>query len=119
MARLSRLEAPPLKAEARPCPGPLTVNGALDASFSGDGRQTSGFGEPNQLGGAYGVALQGDGKIVAVGIGPGPSLTDDFAIARYLGGRARRLRFGRGARSALPGEAPPPALCVRSDDDPE
>ena len=63
-----------------------TVNGSLDASFSGDGRQTTGFGEPNQLGGAYGVALQGDGKIVAVGIGPGPSLTDDFAIARYLGG---------------------------------
>jgi uncharacterized delta-60 repeat protein len=61
-------------------------NGSLDLSFSGDGRQTTGFGEPNQFGGAYGVALQGDGRIVGVGIGPGPSLTDDFAVARYLGG---------------------------------
>ena len=31
----------------------------------------------------YGVALQGDGKIVAVG-GGGPG--GDFALARYLGG---------------------------------
>jgi uncharacterized delta-60 repeat protein len=63
-----------------------TVNGSLDLSFSGDGRQTTGFGEPQQFGGAYGAALQGDGKIVAAGIGPGPGLSDDFALARYLGG---------------------------------
>ena len=39
-------------------------NGSLDTSFSGDGRQTTDFGS---LAEANGVALQGDGKIVAVG----------------------------------------------------
>jgi uncharacterized delta-60 repeat protein len=52
------------------------VNGSLDTSFSGDGKQTTSFGG---FGGASGVALQGDGKIVAVG-GTGD---DDFALARY------------------------------------
>ena len=50
-------------------------NGSLDPSFSGDGRQTTNFGGTDQ---ANGVALQGDGKIVAVGRGVG-----DFALARY------------------------------------
>ena len=61
-------------------------NGSLDTSFSGDGQQTTNFGFPTQIGGASGVALQGDGKIVAVGVGTGASQTDDFALARYLGG---------------------------------
>jgi uncharacterized delta-60 repeat protein len=62
------------------------ANGVLDTGFSGDGKQTTDFGFPNQSGGASGVALQGDGKIVAVGVGSGPTQTDDFALARYLGG---------------------------------
>jgi uncharacterized delta-60 repeat protein len=62
------------------------ANGSLDPSFSGDGKQTTDFGFPTQIGGASGVALQGDGKIVAVGVGTGQSQTDDFAVARYLGG---------------------------------
>ena len=41
-------------------------NGSLDTSFSGDGKQTTDFGGSD---GASGVALQGDGKIVAVGLG--------------------------------------------------
>jgi uncharacterized delta-60 repeat protein len=61
-------------------------NGSLDTSFSGDGKQTTDFGSPNQIGGASGVALQGNGRIIAVGIGRGPTQTDDFALARYLGG---------------------------------
>ena len=40
------------------------ANGSLDTSFSGDGKQTTDFGRSS---GANGVALQGDGKIVAVG----------------------------------------------------
>ena len=52
-------------------------NGSLDASFSGDGLQTTDF-----LFGvgaaATDVAVQGDGKIVAVGGAGG-----DFALARY------------------------------------
>ena len=61
-------------------------DGSLDLSFSGDGKQTTDVGAPQQIGGAYGVALQGDGRIVAVGTGRGPNQTDDFALARYLGG---------------------------------
>ena len=56
-------------------------NGSLDPTFSGDGRQTTDFGASQDR--ALGVALQGDGKIVAVGQG-GPG--GDFALARYLGG---------------------------------
>ena len=54
------------------------ANGTLDTSLSGDGKQTTDFGGAD---GARGVALQGDGKIVAVGHSGG-----DFALARYLGG---------------------------------
>ena len=52
-------------------------NGSLDPSFSGDGRQTTDFGDDDV---ATGAAIQGDGKIVVVGGGGGG---DDFALARY------------------------------------
>ena len=52
-------------------------NGSLDTSFSGDGKQTTDFGGFNE---ANGVALQSDAKIVAVGRG---GANDDFALARY------------------------------------
>ena len=52
-------------------------NGSLDPSFSGDGKQTTHFGFGSR-GQANGVAVQGDGKIVAVGSAGG-----DFALARY------------------------------------
>jgi uncharacterized delta-60 repeat protein len=74
-------------------------NGSLDLGFSGDGKQRTNF-----VGGfeeARGLALQGDGKIVAVG-GAG----SDFALARYnpngsldtsfSGGGKRRTDFGGG-----------------------
>ena len=55
------------------------ANGSLDASFSGDGEQTTGFGDASA--GAYGVALQPDAKIVAAGT---VSTSDrDFGLARY------------------------------------
>ena len=53
-------------------------NGSLDTSFSGDGRQlTFGLTEANA------VALQGDGRIVAAGVGPAPFGASDPALARY------------------------------------
>ena len=52
-------------------------NGSLDPSFSGDGKQTTDFGDDDV---ATGVAIQSDGKIVVVGGGGGG---DDFALARY------------------------------------
>ena len=59
-------------------------DGSLDPSFSGDGLQTTGFGGSSGNG-AAGVALQGDGKIVAVGAGRGPTQSFDFALVRYIG----------------------------------
>ena len=66
-------------------------NGTLDTGFSGDGKQTTSFGgngdPPRRVDFALGVALQADGKIVAVGAGLGPNQqTDDFGLARFLGG---------------------------------
>jgi uncharacterized delta-60 repeat protein len=54
------------------------VNGSLDSSFSGDGKSGASFGLYN--GGAHAVALQDDGKIVAVG---GGGDGGDFALARF------------------------------------
>jgi uncharacterized delta-60 repeat protein len=59
------------------------LNGSLDTTFSGDGKQTTDFGGDDE---GTGVALQSDAKIVTVGVGRGPNQTDDFALARYLGG---------------------------------
>src|SRR6185503_3385554 len=54
------------------------ANGSLDTSFSGDGLQRTDFGDFGDR--ANGVALQADGRIVAVGRAGG---TADFALARY------------------------------------
>ena len=61
-------------------------NGSLDTSFSGDGKQRTHFGGNEQ---ANGVAIQADGRIVAAGfvrVGEPGNQTEDFALARYLGG---------------------------------
>jgi uncharacterized delta-60 repeat protein len=55
-------------------------NGALDPAFSGDGKRTTDFGGDSDT--AADVAIQGDGKIVAVGAG-GPWPQDYFTLARY------------------------------------
>jgi hypothetical protein len=57
--------------------------GSLDTSFSADGRGRTNFGNAD---GATGVALQADGKIVAVGVAGGSPTGYDFALARYAGG---------------------------------
>jgi uncharacterized delta-60 repeat protein len=56
-----------------------TPDGSLDPSFSDDGRRTTNFGASEE---AYGVAIQADGNIVAVGRTSGPGFAD-FALARY------------------------------------
>jgi uncharacterized delta-60 repeat protein len=55
-------------------------NGSLDTSFSGDGKQTTVFSD--EVDEANGVAIQGDGKIVAVGRA-GSTRVFSFALARY------------------------------------
>ncbi|MBA3749196.1 MAG: calcium-binding protein, partial [Solirubrobacterales bacterium] len=55
------------------------VDGSLDESFSGDGKQTTRFG-----GWGRAVAVQADGKIVVAGSSyQGVARGDDFAVARY------------------------------------
>ena len=97
---------------ARPNPAPAattsvspatTPNGSLDTSFSGDGKLTTdfGFGADDE---ANGVAVQGDGKIVAAGVASGGATGDDFALTRYnpngsldttfSGDGKRRTNFG-------------------------
>ena len=57
------------------------VNGSLDTSFSGDGKQRTAFGG---FGVARAVTVQGDGKIVAGGIsGVGDRHLNNFGLARY------------------------------------
>jgi uncharacterized delta-60 repeat protein len=57
------------------------LSGALDTTFSGDGKVTTDFSAGR--GGIFGVEIQpGDGKIVAVG--PAGSFGGRFGLARYL-----------------------------------
>ncbi len=58
------------------------ADGSLDASFDGDGRVFTDFGYSD---GAYGLAIQPDGKIVAVGNARSGSSrdTNEFGVARY------------------------------------
>jgi uncharacterized delta-60 repeat protein len=59
------------------------IDGSLDISFDGDGKVTTDFG--NSRDSLFDVAIQTDGKIIAVGT-TFNSLTgtgDDFAVARY------------------------------------
>jgi uncharacterized delta-60 repeat protein len=59
------------------------IDGSLDISFDGDGKVTTDFG--NSSDSLFDVAIQTDGKIIAVGT-TFNSLTgtgDDFAVARY------------------------------------
>lgn len=71
------------------------ATGTLDTSFSGDGKQITDFGDPHYGTdfGAYDVALQPDGKIVAVG----RSGNGAFALARYndTDGSPRHVVLGR------------------------
>jgi len=57
--------------------------GALDPTFSGDGVVTTNF--AGDYAAAWGLAMQGDGKIVAAGGRSSGSFSDsEFALARYL-----------------------------------
>ena len=67
-----------------------SAGGVLDPSFSADGRQTTdfggsvgpGLGVQGAIDGAFGVAIQPDGKIVAAGEDEGGGQAD-LALARY------------------------------------
>jgi uncharacterized delta-60 repeat protein len=54
--------------------------GELDTTFDGDGKVLTDFGSFES---AFDVAIQGDGKIVVVGVAAGAGGKPDFALARY------------------------------------
>lgn len=58
----------------------LAADGDLDSGFGSGGTLTTFFPVGSY---ANAVAIQPDGKIVAVGAAAGPSLTGEFAVARY------------------------------------
>ena len=80
-------------------------DGTLDAGFGIGGKVRTSFGDLN--GGAYGAALQPDGKIVAVGFNATFSAQfSQFALARYFGGESPWVDL----RSGLAGVAGVPTL---------
>lgn len=62
--------------------------GALDPSFDGDGRLTTDFGSSDEV---RAIAIQEDGKIVAVGVSNSDS---EWALARYLSNGSLDTSFG-------------------------
>lgn len=82
----------------------LNANGTPDTSFSGDGFVTTSFG--TNLDGISGFAIQGNGKIVAVGFAENQAGGDiDAALARYanpvsVSGKVS-TPDGRGLRNAI------------------
>ncbi len=74
-----------------------TARGALDPAFGGDGKVATDFG--GRPDGAGDVAIQQDGKIVAVGFGfATPVRPIDFALARYNVDGTLDGSFGDGGR---------------------
>jgi uncharacterized delta-60 repeat protein len=59
------------------------TDGSLDSTFDGDGKVTTDIAGGNDRG--FGVTIQGDGRIVAVGEAAIVSGPPDFALARYNG----------------------------------
>ncbi|HEX3149657.1 MAG TPA: putative Ig domain-containing protein [Gemmataceae bacterium] len=70
-------------------------DGSLDASFDGDGKLTTAIGTGHDE--ALGLALQSDGKIIAVGDSFNGS-NSDFALIRYLTDGALDPTFGTGGK---------------------
>ena len=60
----------------------FTSDGVLDLTFDGDGWTATDFGSTTD--GAWGVAIDGEGRIVAAGYAYATVATADFALARYL-----------------------------------
>ncbi len=63
----------------------LNTNGSLDTGFDGDGRVTTEFGRPSDdfIANSGSLAVQADGKIVAVGYSFQSVTGNDFAVVRY------------------------------------
>ncbi len=78
----------------------FTADGALDSSFSFDGKTTIDFDGGSGQDQCYGVALQGDGKIIVAGYTRGSTPDDRFAIARLNVDGTLDTSFGAGSGKA-------------------
>ena len=72
-----------------------TASGGLDTGFGAGGKVTTAFGSGNDY--AYGVAIQGDGKILVAGYGVVGSYCD-FALACYSSTGSLDPSFGSGGK---------------------
>lgn len=72
-------------------------DGALDTTFSGDGKVTTAIRSGSEVGDlAYSMALQGDGKILAAGVSRQSTTDFDFALVRYSEDGSLDASFGTG-----------------------
>jgi uncharacterized delta-60 repeat protein len=75
-------------------------DGSLDTSFGGDGKVITNF--TPRWDGAFALAVQSDGRIVAAGeaggAGPAEGRTSKFALARYLSDGTLDVSFGGDGR---------------------
>jgi uncharacterized delta-60 repeat protein len=76
----------------------LAANGSLDSLFGVSGKTTADFGGTDE---AYAVALQPDGKIMAVGSTSNGSNSGDFAVARINPNGLYDQSFGAGGRMTV------------------
>ena len=70
------------------------TNGSLDSTFGSNGTVLTSFG--GNLSAAFDVAVQPDGKIVAVGVAGNGAAGSDFGIARYSANGTLDPTFGTG-----------------------
>jgi uncharacterized delta-60 repeat protein len=72
------------------------ANGTLDSTFGSDGKVITDLGSDQDL--VFAVAVQSDGKVVAVGTGAGDGTLLDFGIARYDSNGSLDSTFGTGGK---------------------
>jgi len=75
------------------------ADGELDSTFGGDGKVTTVFENGAR---ARAVAVQADGRIVVVGAAAGPSVSGEFALARYEDDGDLDATFGVGGTLTTP-----------------
>jgi len=74
-------------------------NGALDKTFSGDGKLTTNFGADDYC---YGAALQSDGKLVVAGERYVDGISDKIALARYNSNGSLDTTFAGNGKRVTP-----------------
>jgi uncharacterized delta-60 repeat protein len=101
-------------------PSPAFGAGELDPSFDGDGKVVTDFvrADRSRVDRAFDVAVQADGKIVAVGVSSRGNFAIDFAITRYNLDGSLDSTFGGGDGQVLTdlgGDDSASAVAIQAD----